>query len=110
MIGHVYLLLFVPVTWMAFTITDVHQLGIYLTRMFPFVNAHTDMVNSMDYIKYLKDYDSLLAMGVLFATPVPAVIYGRIKLGDARYAGNCGDLCTQHVLPCGICKQSIFIL
>ena len=80
-IGHVYLLLFVPVTWMAFTITDVHQLGIYLTRMFPFVNAHTGMVNSMDYIKYLKDYDSLLAMGVLFATPVPAVIYGRIKRG-----------------------------
>ena len=80
-IGHVYLLLFVPVTWIAFTITDVHQLGIYLTRMFPFVNAHTGMVNSMDYIKYLKDYDSLLAMGVLFATPVPAVIYGRIKRG-----------------------------
>ena len=80
-IGHVYLLLFVPVTWMAFTITDVHQLGIYLTRMFPFVNAHTGMVNSMDYINYLKDYDSLLAMGVLFATPVPAVIYGRIKRG-----------------------------
>ena len=80
-IGHVYLLLFVPVTWMAFTITDVHQLGIYLTRMFPFVNAHPGMVNSMDYIKYLKDYDSLLAMGVLFATPVPAVIYGRIKRG-----------------------------
>ena len=80
-IGHVYLLLCVPVTWMAFTITDVHQLGIYLTRMFPFVNAHTGMVNSMDYIKYLKDYDSLLAMGVLFATPVPAVIYGRIKRG-----------------------------
>ena len=80
-IGHVYLLLFVPVTWMAFTITDVQQLGIYLTRMFPFVNAHTGMVNSMDYIKYLKDYDSLLAMGVLFATPVPAVIYGRIKRG-----------------------------
>ena len=80
-IGHVYLLLFVPVTWMAFTITDVHQLGIYLTRMFPFVNAHTGMVNSMDYIKSLKDYDSLLAMGVLFATPVPAVIYGRIKRG-----------------------------
>ena len=80
-IGHVYLLLFVPVTWMAFTITDVHQLGIYLTRMFPFVNAHTGMVNSMDYIKYLKDYDSLLAMGVLFVTPVPAVIYGRIKRG-----------------------------
>ena len=80
-IGHVYLLLFVPVTWMAFTITDVHQLGIYLARMFPFVNAHTGMVNSTDYIKYLKDYDSLLAMGVLFATPVPAVIYGRIKRG-----------------------------
>ena len=28
-----------------------------------------------------RTYDSLLAMGVLFATPVPAVIYGRIKRG-----------------------------
>ena len=110
MIGHVYLLLFVPVTWMAFTITDVHQLGIYLTRMFPFVNAHTGMVNSMDYIKYLKDYDSLLAMGVLFCNSGSGGDLWKNKAGAARYAGNCGDLCTQHVLPCGICKQSIFIL
>ena len=108
-IGHVYLLLFVPVTWMAFTITDVQQLGIYLTRMFPFVNAHTGMVNSMDYIKYLKDYDSLLAMSSFCNSGSGGDLW-KNKAGDVRYAGNCGDLCTQHVLPCGICKQSIFIL
>ena len=49
--------------------------------MIPYRTAHTRLVNTMDSIKYLKDYDSLLAMGVLFATPVPAVIYGRIKRG-----------------------------
>ena len=80
-LSHVYLLLVVPVTWMAFTITDVHQLGIYLMRMFPFVKMHTGTVNPLDYVKYIRDYDSLLAMGVLFATPLPAVIYGRIKRG-----------------------------
>lgn len=35
----------------------------------------------MDYIKYLKDYDSLLAMGVLLQLRFQAVIYGRIKRG-----------------------------
>jgi alginate O-acetyltransferase complex protein AlgI len=80
-LSHVYLLLVVPVTWMAFTITDVHQLGIYLMRMFPFAKMHTGTVNPLDYVKYIRDYDSLLAMGVLFATPLPAVIYGRIKRG-----------------------------
>ena len=36
-LSHLYLLLVVPVTWVAFAISDVHQLGIYLARMFPVV-------------------------------------------------------------------------
>lgn len=39
------------------------------------------MINSNDYIQYLRDYWSLFALGILFATPVPAVLYKRIKDG-----------------------------
>ena len=78
-LSHVYLLIVVPVTWMAFTITDVNQLGMYLLRMFPFIKIHIGTINSLDYIKYLKDYAGLLCMGVLFATPLPAILYGNVK-------------------------------
>lgn len=78
-LGHLYVLILVPVTWMAFTITDVHQLGIYLLRMFPFAGTHAAAVNPIDYLAYLKDYGGLLLLGTLFATPVPTVLYGRIK-------------------------------
>ena len=35
-LSHVYLVLVVPLTWMAFAIADVGQLGVYYARMFPF--------------------------------------------------------------------------
>ena len=80
-IGHVYLLIAVPVTWVAFAVTDVRELGVYLSRMFPVVTEHIDTVNALDYVKYLKDYGGLLLLGTLFATPVPAAVYTKIKKG-----------------------------
>lgn len=88
-LSHIYLLVLVPVTWMAFTITDVGQLGIYLSRMFPFVKASAGVVNPLDFVKYISDYWRLLLLGVLFATPIPAAVYTRIRknlLGTATVA------------------------
>lgn len=78
-LSHLYLLSVVPVTWVAFAISDVHQLGIYLARMFPFVRIQTGVVNPQDFVNYLQDYAGLLLLGALFSTPLPAKIYGRIK-------------------------------
>ena len=74
-LSHVYLLIVVPVTWIAFAIEDVGSLGVYLSRMFPFFGGTVAAVNAMDYVKYLQEFGSLLLLGALFATPVPAVIY-----------------------------------
>ncbi len=38
-IGHLYVIFFLPLTWVAFAITDVQQLGVYITRLFPFFGA-----------------------------------------------------------------------
>lgn len=78
-LSHLYLLLVVPVTWVAFAISDVHQLGIYLARMFPVVRIQTGVINPQDFVNYLQDYAGLLLLGAIFSTPLPAKIYGRIK-------------------------------
>lgn len=78
-LSHLYLLLVVPVTWVAFAISDVHQLGIYLARMFPVVQIETGVINPQDFVNYLQDYAGLLLIGAIFSTPLPVKIYGRIK-------------------------------
>lgn len=78
-LSHLYLLLVVPVTWVAFAISDVRQLGIYLARMFPVVPIQTGVINPQDFANYLKDYAGLLLLGAIFSTPLPAKIYGRIR-------------------------------
>ncbi len=78
-LSHLYLLLVVPVTWVAFAISDVHQLGIYLARMFPLVRIETGVINPQDFMNYLQDYAGLLLIGAIFSTPLPARIYGRIR-------------------------------
>ena len=78
-LSHLYLLLVVPVTWVAFAISDVHQLGIYLARMFPVVQIETGVINPQDFMNYLQDYAGLLLIGAIFSTPLPAKIYGRIR-------------------------------
>jgi hypothetical protein len=36
---HAYIIFIIPLTWMVFAITDMHQLGTYFTRLFPFLTA-----------------------------------------------------------------------
>ncbi len=78
---HIYLLAVVPVTWVAFAIEDGKKLMTYFGRMFPFLEQQEAVVHSLDFLQYLKDYWSLFAVGILFATPIPVVIYKRIKNG-----------------------------
>lgn len=76
---HVYILVVVPFTWVAFAVTDIKELGIYFTRLFP-VFLHSDgVVNSMDYLKYLGDYGPLFLLGIIFATPLPVVLYKVVR-------------------------------
>lgn len=64
-LSHVYLVLVVPLTWMAFAIADVGQLGVYYARMFPFFGVG-ETVRQMDFLQYLKDYGPLFLMGIVF--------------------------------------------
>ena len=72
---HAYVLFVVPLTWVAFAVTDVKELGIYFTRLFTFWQQTGNAVNGLDYVKYLKDYWPLFLLGIIFSTPLPSALY-----------------------------------
>ena len=87
-LSHVYLLILVPLTWAVFAVTDIGQLGIYFSRLFP-VFSQEGTWRNMDFLPYLKDYGPLFVLGALFATPIPEMLYKRLEkrwIGGAAVA------------------------
>ncbi len=77
-IGHIYVLLILPVTWMIFAIDDWKVLLQYLQNM---IGIHTSnaMVGGEQIFRYLKEYWVLLMACILFATPYPMKWYRKHK-------------------------------
>ncbi len=98
-IGHFYVILLAPVTWVAFSITNVKRLWIYYTRMFPFLGKSYGTILKNDYVKYLGEYGGLILIAILFATPIPQVFYNRMK----RRAGTKELLNVILLLILGLC-------
>ncbi len=81
-IGHVYVVFVILLSWLPFAVGDFNQMVIYLGRLF---GVGGEVLNPSDYILWGKDYVSILAAGVVLATPLPAKICARLKntlLGD----------------------------
>ncbi|MCM1327608.1 MAG: hypothetical protein NC094_10560 [Bacteroidales bacterium] len=77
MLSHLWVWIFIPVTWMCFAITDFNQLGIYLGRMFGVVEGIN--VRANDWIIALGDYWYLLAAAFLACTPLVQKLYRKGK-------------------------------
>lgn len=77
--GHLYMMLIIPVTWLIFAVTDLHELGIYFKRLLPFLPQKTYAVLDKDYVKYLGIYKTYFIAGILFSTRLPKKIYDKIK-------------------------------
>ena len=69
-LGHIYMILWIPLSWLVFVITDLSQLGIYLQKLFPFFGSTGTVLFQGDYLKYGKTYGTYLVLGILFATGV----------------------------------------
>lgn len=78
MVGHVYLWVLIPVSWMVFEITDFSQLLIYLKQM---VGIHTApvLVSSAQLLRYVREYGWLFAVCALCATWLPVHLYRRMR-------------------------------
>lgn len=69
-LGHLYMIILIPITWTIFAITDLGQLGIMFNKLFNF----SEGLYVLDYLKYLKMYGILIIIGILFCTNLPQKI------------------------------------
>ena len=78
-IGHIYMILLIPLSWAVFAVTDFSQLGVLFTRLFPFFGQGVWSVFRYDYLKYLGQYYPFLIIAVLFSTKLPYKLLKKVK-------------------------------
>lgn len=76
-LGHVYVLLLIPLSWVVFAVQDLQQLAIYFGRLFPFFGSGGIAVNPQDIWNYLQNYAGLLLAGVILCIPAVSEFYER---------------------------------
>lgn len=76
-VGHLYMLLLIPLTWAVFAAEDVSQLGVLFSRLFPLFGQET--LYPHDWLKYLTQYAPFLAAGALLSVKFPYRLLKRIK-------------------------------
>lgn len=74
-LGHLYLWIVIPVTWMCFAISDLGELGTYLGRMFALVPQQ--IVSAVSWTEKLRTYGGLLAVCMVCCLPSVQKIYRR---------------------------------
>ena len=83
-LGHLYMAFAISVSWVLFAVTDLSQMAVYFTRLFPFLPQSEGMAYfAGDYLKYGRLYGLSLAAGLVFATGLPMKLYRRFKNSPA---------------------------
>lgn len=78
LLGHLYMIVLIPLTWAVFAIDDLGQLGIFFSRLFPFFGQSPWSVFRYDYLKYWNLYYPFFIAAVLFTTRIPYRILQKI--------------------------------
>lgn len=79
LLGHIYVLVLIPLTWVVFAIQDLKQMGIYFGRMFPFLGGEGIAVHTTDFIKYGQDYGIFFITGIVLCVPAVFNFYEKNK-------------------------------
>lgn len=79
-IGHIYIWVLIPVTWVVFAVSDFSQLLIYLKQL---VGIHPQpvLVGNDQLIRYVQEYGRLFLACAFFSTKLPERIYHYIRGG-----------------------------
>lgn len=79
-IGHIYIWILIPVTWVVFAISDFQQLLIYLQQL---VGVHLQpvLVSTDQLMRYIQEYGILFFICAFCSTKLPERVYRRIRGG-----------------------------
>lgn len=78
-LGHVYMLFLIPLTWMIFAITDMHDLGVYAGRLIGISASEGGTVFAGDFTKFINLYGGLMAICAVLSVSGPAKLFNKIK-------------------------------
>ncbi|HNZ99270.1 MBOAT family O-acyltransferase [Ruminococcus sp.] len=78
-VGHAYMILIIPLTWLLFAVTDFHELGVYFRNLIPFMHKKAEYIMENDYVHYWHKYWKYFAAGLIFSTRIPEAIYKKMK-------------------------------
>lgn len=79
LVGHIYMVVLIPLSWAVFAVGDLSRLGVLFTRLFPFFGQGVWSVFKYDYWKYIKMYYPFFIFGILFSTKLPYIWLKRLK-------------------------------
>lgn len=74
-LGHLYMCLLIPFSWLLFAVTDLRQIKIYLMRLFPIFGQTTSAVYSQDFLTYGRACFWPLLAALLCCTGLPRKLY-----------------------------------
>lgn len=77
-LGHIYIILMIPVTWMIFAISDMQKLFWYLQNMIG-IHISEVIVGSEQVTRYVKEYGLLFLICIIFSVPFTMKLYAKHK-------------------------------
>lgn len=77
-LGHIYMILLIPLFWSVFAITDMEQLGTFFSRLFPFFSK-AEYTVPFEPLKFLRQYGVFFLAGILLSTPLGRKIFYKVK-------------------------------
>ena len=77
-VSHLYVFIYILVSWAIFAITDFSELGVYLTKMFP-IYGISESASLNDFERLINMYAPLLAASVIFSSSLPKKLWNRLR-------------------------------
>ncbi|MBP5173604.1 MAG: MBOAT family protein [Clostridia bacterium] len=78
-IGHIYMILLIPLSWTLFAFTDLGELAQFFCRLFPFIPQGETYPIWLDWFEYLGRYWYYLIPGLLLCTSLPDIVRKKLK-------------------------------
>lgn len=78
-IGHIYMAVLIPITWSVFAVSNMNQLRVLFTRLFPFFGQGVWSIFRYDYLKYLDEYYPFFIARILLSTKLPYKLLKKTK-------------------------------
>ncbi|MCR4788597.1 MAG: MBOAT family protein [Lachnospiraceae bacterium] len=77
-LGNVYTVIIICLTWVIFAINNLGDLGIFFGRLFPFFGS-SGVVNTSDIFEYIADYWWMFVISIVLCVPAIGKLYEKHK-------------------------------